>query len=150
MYKTIVTNATLTLLACFHSPAGMAADQTLKFKLATFYVGEKDAVSHFEGVAILPDGSLGTKDYFDKAGENGASTGNSTFYLPKGSLELTYSSVSASNKTGGHFKGRYLIASGAGAYQRPTGTGGFEGDWGDKSPHKGAALMDVELDIKTP
>ena len=61
--------------------AAIAADQTLKFKLVTFYVGEKDGESHMVGVSVSPDGTIGTKDFFDKQGENGASSGHSTYYI---------------------------------------------------------------------
>ena len=130
--------------------AALAAEQTLKFKLAAFFLGQKDGESHLVGVTIFPDGSLGTKDYFDKAGENGASTGHSTYYFPKGSLTLTYSGVATGTQTGGHYKGKYQIVSGTAAYQGATGTGVVEGDYGDASPLKNANLFDVELDVKTP
>ena len=32
----------------------VAADQTLKFKLVTFYMGEKDGKSHLVGVSVSP------------------------------------------------------------------------------------------------
>ena len=128
----------------------VAADQTLKFKLVTFYIGEKDGESHMVGATVSPDGTIGTKDFFDKQGENGASTGHSTYYFPAGSLVANYSLTSTGTQTGGHIVGKYEIVSGAGAYQGATGAGSFEGDWGDKSPLKGAALYNVELDVKTP
>jgi hypothetical protein len=128
----------------------VAADQTLKFKLVTFYIGEKDGESHMVGVSISPDGKLGTKDFYDKAGENGASTGHSTYYFPDGSLVVNYSTAQTGTQTGAHVLGKYQIVSGTGAYQGATGSGSFEGDWGDKSPLKGAGLYNVELDIKTP
>jgi hypothetical protein len=128
----------------------VAADQTLKFKLVTFYIGDKDGESHMVGVSISPDGKLGTKDFYDKAGENGASTGHSTYYFPDGSLVVNYSTAQTGTQTGAHVLGKYQIVSGTGAYQGATGSGSFEGDWGDKSPLKGAGLYNVELDIKTP
>jgi len=130
--------------------AVMAADQTLKFKLVTFYIGEKNGESHFAGVSISPDGTIGTKDFYDKAGDNGASTGHSTYYFPDGSLVANYSAVSTGTQTGGHIVGKYQIVSGTGAYQGATGGGSIDGDWGDKSPLKGAALYNIELDVKTP
>ena len=150
MSKSIAWASALVLLAISHAPATKAAEQSLKFKLASFYVGEKEASRHFQGIAVLSDGSLGTEENFDTAGENGASAGHTVYNFPLGSLELTYSAAGAGTKTGGHFKGKYQIVSGAGAYQGATGSGGFEGDWGDKSPLKGAALTDVELYIRTP
>ena len=69
----------------------VAGDQTLKFKLVTVYIGEKDGESHMAGVTVSPDGTIGTKDFYDKAGENGASTGHSTYYFPDGSLVANYS-----------------------------------------------------------
>ena len=42
------------------------------------------------------------------------------------------------------------IVSGTGAYQGATGSGAFEGDWGDKSPLKNAMLLNIELGVKTP
>lgn len=128
----------------------MAADHTLKFKLITFYMGEKGGESHFVGASVSPDGTLGTKDFYDKAGNSGASTGHSTYYFPDGSLVATYSAVSTGTQTGGHIVGKYQIVSGAGAYQGATGGGSIDGDWGDKSPLKGAALYNIELDVKTP
>jgi hypothetical protein len=130
--------------------AAVAADQTLKFKLVTFYVGEKDGESHLVGVSVSPDGTLGTKDFYDKAGDNGASTGHSTYSFPNGTLVANYSAVSTGTQTGGHIVGKYQIVSGTGAYQGATGGGSIDGDWGDKSPLKGAALYNIELDVKTP
>jgi len=130
--------------------AALAADQTLKFKLVTFYVGEKDGESHFVGVSISPDGTMGTKDFYDKPGEKDTSTGHSTYYFPNGSLVANYSAEYAGTKTGGHIVGKYQIVSGTGAYQGATGGGSIDGDWGDKSPLKGAALYNIELDVKTP
>ena len=130
--------------------AAIAADLTLKHKLITFYVGEKDGETHMVGVTIAPDGTLGTKDFYDKMGENGKGTGHSTYYFPNGSIVANYSTVVTGTDTGGHVVGKYQIISGTGAYQGATGTGGFEGDWGDKSPLKDAALYNVELDVKTP
>jgi hypothetical protein len=46
--------------------------------------------------------------------------------------------------------GKYQIISGTGAYQGATGGGSIDGDWGDKSPLKGAGLYNIELDVKTP
>ncbi len=37
--------------------------------------------------------------------------------------------------------GKYQIISGTGAYQGATGAGTIEGDWGDKSPLKGARTL---------
>ena len=127
-----------------------AADQTLKFKLVTVYIGEKDGESHMAGVTVSPDGTIGTKDFYDKAGENGTSTGHSTYYFPDGSLVANYSTTQTGTQTGAHVVGKYQIISGTGAYQGATGVGSFEGDWGDKSPLKGAGLYNIELDIKTP
>ena len=127
----------------------VAADQTLKFKLVTFYIGEKDGEQHMVGVSVSPDGTIGTKDFYNKPGPT-ESTGHSTYYFPDGSLVATYSLASTGTKTGGHIVGKYQIVSGTGAYQGATGAGSFEGDWGDKSPLRNAALYNVELDIKTP
>ncbi len=129
--------------------AAMAAEVTLKHKLVSFYVGEKDGESHNLGVTIAPDGTLGTKDFYDKT-ENGKGAGHSTYYFPNGSLVVTYTTTVTGTGTGGHVLGKYQIVSGTGAYQGATGTGSFEGDWGDKSPLKGAGVFDVELDVKTP
>jgi hypothetical protein len=128
----------------------IAGDQTLKFKLVTFYVGEKGGENHFLGATVSPDGKIGTKDFYDKQGENGTSTGHSTYYFPDGSLEATYSTTSTGTNSGGHIVGKYQIVSGTGAYQGATGGGSIDGDWGDKSPLKGASLFNIELDIKTP
>ena len=102
------------------------------------------------GVSVSADGTIGTKDFYDKQGENGASTGHSTYYFPNGSLVANYSAVSAGTNSGGHIVGKYQIVSGTGAYQGATGGGSIDGDWGDKSPLKGAALYNIELDVKTP
>ena len=64
----------------------VAADLTLKHKLITFYIGEKDGENHMVGVTVAPDGTIGTKDFYDKMGENGKGTGHSTYYFPDGSL----------------------------------------------------------------
>ena len=128
----------------------VAADQALKFKLVTFYIGEKDGESHMVGLTVSPDGTMGTKDFYNKPGENGAATGHSTYYFKDGSVVANYSLTSTGTQTGGHILGKYQIISGTGAYQGATGTGSFEGDWGDKSPLQGAGLYNVELDVKTP
>jgi hypothetical protein len=128
----------------------VAADQTLKFKLIAFYVGDKDGESHLVGATVSPDGTIGTKDFYDKQGANGASTGHSTYNFPNGSLMANYSTESTGTQTGGHIVGKYQIVSGTGTYQGATGGGSIDGDWGDKSPLKGASLFNIELDIKTP
>jgi hypothetical protein len=87
----------------------VAGDQTLKFKLVAFYIGEKDGESHMVGATVSPDGTIGTKDFFDKQGENGASTGHSTYYFPDGSLVANYSTASTGTGTGGHIVGKYQI-----------------------------------------
>jgi hypothetical protein len=130
--------------------AAMAADLTLKHKLITFYIGEKDGEMHSVGVTVSPNGTIGTKDFYDKSAPNG-STGHSTYYFPDGSIVADYTAVSTGTNTGGHVVGKYQIISGTGAYQSATGTGSFEGDWGDKSPLKVASgVFNVELDVKTP
>jgi hypothetical protein len=68
--KTLIS--AIALLVGSHI-AAMAADQTLKFKLMTFYIGEKGGENHFLGATVSPDGTIGTKDFCDKQGENGAS-----------------------------------------------------------------------------
>jgi hypothetical protein len=101
----------------------VAGDQTLKFKLVTFYIGEKDGENHFLGATVSPDGKIGTKDFYDKQGENGTSTGHSTYYFSDGSLVANYSTTSTGTSTGGHIVGKYQILSGTGAYQGATGAG---------------------------
>ena len=123
----------------------VAGDQTLKFKLVTFYIGEKDGESHMVGATVSPDGSIGTKDFFDKQG-----TGHSTYYFHDGSIVANYSTASTGTNTGGHIVGKYQIVSGTGAYQGATGGGSIDGDWGDKSPLKNASLYNIELNVKTP
>jgi hypothetical protein len=130
--------------------AAMAADLTLKHKLITFYIGDKDGEQHNVGVTIAPDGTIGTKDFYDKTDQNGKGVGHSTYYFPNGSIVANYTTVVTGTDTGGHVVGKYQIVSGTGAYQGATGGGGFEGDWGDKSPLKNAGLFNVELDVKTP
>ena len=144
--KTLVSALALLVGSNFMA---LAADQTLKFKLVTFYIGEKDGESHMVGATVSPDGTIGTKDFYNKQGENGASSGHSTYYFPNGSLVANYSVTSTGTQTGGHILGKYQIISGTDAYQGATGSGSFEGDWGDKSPLKGAELYNVELDVKT-
>src|SRR5208337_2343545 len=114
------------------------------------YIGQKDGESHLMGVTVSPDGSIGTKDFYDKAGANGASTGHSIYYFPNGSLGVNYPGAGTGTATGGHYKGTYDILSGTGEYQGATGTGTFEGAYGDASPLKNASLYDVELNVKTP
>jgi hypothetical protein len=145
--KTLVS--ALALLVSSNIVA-MAADQTLKFKLVSFYIGEKDGQNHFLGATVSPDGKIGTKDFYDKQGENGTSTGHSTYYFPDGSLVANYSTTSTGTNTGGRIVGKYQIVSGTGAYQGATGGGSIDGDWGDKSPLKNASLFNIELDVKTP
>ena len=127
----------------------VAADKALKFKLVTFYMGEKNGESHQVGVSVSPNGTIGTKDFYEKPGAKGA-TGHSTYYFPDGSIVADYSSVSTGSDNGGHVVGKYQIVSGTGAYQGATGGGSIDGDWGDKSPLQNAGLFNIELDIKTP
>jgi hypothetical protein len=128
----------------------VAGDQTLRFKLAAFTVGEKDGEYHMVGATVSPDGAIGTKDFSVKEDQNGKGAIHSTYYFPDGSIVTSGSFVDTATQTGGHVVGKYQIVSGTRAYQGATGTGSFEGDWGDKSPLTGAALYNVELDVKTP
>ena len=50
----------------------VAADQTLKFKLVAFNVGEKDGEYHIVGATVSPNGTIGTKDFSVKEDQNGA------------------------------------------------------------------------------
>ena len=127
----------------------LAGEHTLKFKLIYFPLGEKGGEYHMVGVTVAPDGTLGTKDFWDKPGDHG-DTGHSTYYFANGSINANYAMTTTGTKEGGHMIGTYEIVSGTGDFQGATGTGKFEGDWGDKSPLKGAALYNVELDVKTP
>ena len=128
----------------------VAADQTLKFKLVAFDVGQKDGEYHFVGATVAPDGRIGTKDFSVKEDQNGKGSGHSTYYFPDGSIVANESFVDTATQTGGHVVGKYQIVSGTGAYQGATGGGSFDGDWGDKSPLKNAMLLNIELDVKTP
>jgi hypothetical protein len=128
----------------------VAADQTLKFKLVAFPVGEKDGEYHMVGATVSPDGTIGTKDFSIKEDQNGKGVGHSTYNFPDGSIVTTDSFVDTATQTGGHVVGTLQIVSGTGAYQGATGTGAFEGDWGDKSPLKNAMLLNIGLDVKTP
>ena len=111
----------------------VAADQTLKFKLVAFTVGEKDGEYHMVGATVSPDGTIGTKDFSIKEDQNGKGAGHRTYYFPKGSVVTSNSFVDTATQTGGHVVGKIQILSGTGAYQGANGTGAFEGDWGDKS-----------------
>ena len=128
----------------------VAGDQTLKFKLVAFTVGEKDGAYHMVGATVSPDGRIGTKDFSVKEDQNGKGAGHSTYYFPGGSIVTTDSFVNTATQTGGHVVGKIQIVSGTGAYQGATGGGPFDGDWGDKSPLKGAGLYNIALDVKTP
>ena len=128
----------------------VAADQTLKFKLVAFTVGEKDGEYHMVGATVAPDGAIGTKDFSVKEDQNGNGTIHSTYYFPNGSIVTSGSFVDTATQTGGHVVGKIQIVSGTGAYQGATGGGPFDGDWGDKSPLKGAGLFNIELDVTTP
>jgi hypothetical protein len=128
----------------------VAGDQTLKFKLVAFDVGEKDGEYHFVGATVSPDGTIGTKDFTVKEDQSGKGAGHSTYYFPAGSIVTSETFVDTATQTGGHVVGKYQIVSGTGAYQGATGGGSFDGDWGDKSPLKNAMLLNIELDVKTP
>ena len=128
----------------------VAADQALKFKLVAFYVDQKDGEVHMVGATVSPDGRIGTKDFSVKKDQNGKGVGRSIYYFPDGSIVTTDSFVDTATQTGGHVVGKIQIVSGTGAYQGATGGGPFDGDWGDKSPLKGAALFNIELDVTTP
>jgi hypothetical protein len=111
----------------------VAADQTLKFKLVAFNVGEKDGEYHFVGATVSPDGTIGTKDFSVKEDQNGKGVGHSTYYFPAGSVVTTDSFADTATQTGGHVVGTLQIVSGTGAYQGATGTGAFEGDWATRA-----------------
>ena len=128
----------------------VAADQTLKFKLVAFTVGEKDGEYHMVGATVAPDGAIGTKDFSVKEDQNGNGTIHSTYYFPNGSIVTSGSFVDTATQTGGHVVGKYQIVSGTNAYQGATGTGSLEGGWGDKSPLKNAMLFNIAMDVKTP
>jgi hypothetical protein len=128
----------------------IAADQTLKFKLAAVTVGEKEGEYHFLGATVSPDGTIGTKDFSVKEDQNGKGTGRSTYYFPGGSIVTTDSFADTATQTGGHVVGSSGSFPEQARTQGATGTGAFEGDWGDKSPLKNAMLFDIELDVKTP
>jgi hypothetical protein len=131
--------------------AALAADQTLKLKLVAFNVGEKDGEYHMVGVIVSPDGTLGTKKFSVKEDQNGNGAAKGTeYYFSNGSILADDTYTDTATQTGGHVVGKIQIVSGTGAYQGATGSGSFEGDWGDKSPLKGAGLYNVELDVKTP
>ena len=68
----------------------MAADLTLKHKLITFYMGEKDGENHMVGVTVAPDGTLGTKDFYDKMGENGRARDTAHIISPTGPSDELY------------------------------------------------------------
>ena len=74
-------------------------DLTLKHKLITFYVGEKDGESHNVGVTVAPDGTLGTKDFYDKTDANGKGTGHSTYHFPNGSIVTNYTTTVTGKST---------------------------------------------------
>ena len=129
----------------------IAADQTFRFKLVAFNVGEKDGGYHFVGATVAPDGTIGTKDFFVKEDQTGKGAGQSTYYFPKGSIVTTDLFMDTATQTGGHVVGAIQIVSGTGAYQGATGSGSLEGGWGDKSPLKNAhASSTFQLDVKTP
>ena len=99
---------------------------------------------------MSPNGTIGTKDFSVKEDQNGKGAGRSTYYFPDGSIVTTNSFVDTATQTGGHVVGKIQIVSGTGTYQGATGGGPFDGDWGDKSPLKGAGLFNIELDVTTP
>jgi hypothetical protein len=128
----------------------VTADQTLKFKLVAFYVDQKDGEYHSFGATISPAGVIGTKDFSVKEDQNGKGAGHSTYYFPDGSIVASDSFVDTETQPGGHVVGKIQIVSCTGAYQGATGGGSVDGDRGDKSPLKGAALYNIELDVTTP
>ena len=79
--KTIVSAIALLVGSNFMAVAG---DQTLKSKLVAFYVGDKDGESHMVGATVSPNGTIGTKDFYDKQGENGASPDIAHIISPMG------------------------------------------------------------------
>ena len=99
----------------------VAADQTLKFKLVAFNVGEKDGEYHFVGATVSPNGTIGTKDFSVKEDQNGAGVGHSTYYFPDGSIVTTDLFMDTATQTGGHVVGKVQIVSGTGAYQARPG-----------------------------
>ena len=60
--KTIVSAIALLVGSNFLAVAG---DQTLKSKLVAFYVGDKDGESHMVGATVSPNGTIGTKDFYE-------------------------------------------------------------------------------------
>ena len=115
-----------------------AADQTLKFKLVTFYADQEDGEYHFDQGLLRQGGSKRQRRRTQHV------------LFPRRLYRGERSFVDTETQTGGHVVGKIQIVSGTGAYQRATGGGSVDGDWGDKSPLKGAALYNIELDVTTP
>jgi hypothetical protein len=88
-----------TALLIGSNVVAVSGEKNLNFKLVTIYMGEKDGESHLTGVTVSPDGSLGTKDFYDKAGENGAETGHSVYYFPNGTLVANYKGATTGTAT---------------------------------------------------
>jgi hypothetical protein len=127
----------------------VTADQTLKFKLVAFYVDQKDGEYHSFGATISPAEVI-DQGLLRREDQNGKGAGHSTYYFPDGSIVASDSFVDTETQTGSHVVGKIQIVSCTGAYQGATGGGSVDGDWGDKSPLKGAALYNIELDVTTP
>jgi hypothetical protein len=91
-----------------------------------------------------------TKDFSVKEDQNGKGAGHSTYYFPDGSIVASASFVDTETQNRrpccrqnpDRFRHRRV----SGRDRRRL----VDGDRGDKSPLKGAALYNIELDVTTP
>ena len=129
----------------------MAGDQTLKFKLVTFYLGEKDGESHMVGATVSPDGTTsGPRTSSTNRAKTARQPDIARIISPTDPLSRTIPRRARERLPVAILSSKYQIVSGTGAYQGATGGGSIDGDWGDKSPLKNASLFNIELDVKTP
>jgi hypothetical protein len=125
-----------------------AEDKVLKMKLVTKMLSEAAGGAHYFGVTFQPDGTVGSKDYFAKAGgKKDEFVGLSTYTFPDGSVTASFSGQEYGK---GRNKGTYVILTGTGVYEGAKGTGGFDGVGDEENAVKGIGVYDVTLNVTIP
>ena len=129
----------------------VAADQTLKFKLVAFNVGEKDGEYHFVGATVVPGRNDRDQGLLRQGGSKRQGRRTQHVLFPR-RLHRDERFV----RGHGNPNGRPCCRQDSRSFpeQAPIrarpGQASFEGDWGDKSPLKNAMLFNIELGVKTP
>jgi hypothetical protein len=106
-----------------------AADQTLKFKLVTFYADQEDGEYHFDQGLLRQGGSKRQRRRTQHV------------LFPRRLYRGERSFVDTETQTGGHVVGKIQIVSGTGAYQGAAGGGSLTGIGATKAAQGRGALQ---------